>query len=124
MLIEIILVALILIVELIDVAHHWNTHEIDKAHTPVDCAVCLDRFARSLRSAGASGPIRANAHKQPDSTDPSPDHPVTGEECATCNASADSSSDAKSNASASRAFLSDQHRHVRQPFEHNRDSLR
>lgn len=110
------LVALILIVELIDVAHHWKRNE---AHTqaPRCCTDCLDCLARSLRSAGASPPprpIRANSNDNS-----TPFHPDTEEECAADNA--DSTSETETNtdctARSASAFLRDQHRHVRQPFD-------
>ena len=116
MTLDTILVALILLVEIIDVLRHWNSHETILQVVDPDCSRCLDRLARSLRrNVGVANQYAYKEHTPPDA------HAVTGEDGAYDYDSGLNPNDA---ARTARAFLSNPHRHVSQPVKYSRDSMR
>jgi hypothetical protein len=121
-LIETILVALILIVEVIDVIRHWNSHEIHVQIADPDCSGCLDSFANSLRKhigipsgskSDPAGRVYDRTSKFAYSLDNSDASTAEDSASGTDTRRADSDADAR----AARAFLSDPNRHVRPAFD-------
>lgn len=112
-LIETILVALILIIEVADVARHWRLHET--THITIDCTHCLESAARSLRqhigTISNSNPTSRYAYSLSTPTNPDTS---TGED-----GDSATPADPEANAHTARAFLCDQHRHVRQPVQYS-----
>src|SRR5690348_8037424 len=113
-LIELIVVALILIVEVADVVRHWNDNQKDTIlftsyRGITDDCVCIERVTID----------------NPDTK------PCTEEDGDSSGASANADSFADdsglytdADTHTARAFLSDSHRHVRQPVKYNRHSMR
>ena len=114
---ETILVALILIVEVIDVARHWYTHaptEITYTFDTTDCSRCLSYLASSVRrQSGIRFDTNSNTSPEEDSGSSTADHNPDAH-----------SAHLDSDADTARAFLNNPHRHVSQPVKYSRDSMR
>lgn len=106
-LIETILVALILIIEVVDVARHWRRHET--THITIDCTHCLESAARSLRQH-----VGTISNSNPTSAYTISPDTSTGED-----GDSATPADPEADAHTARAFLCDQHRHVRQPVQYS-----
>lgn len=108
-LLEVILVALILVVEIVDVVRHWNDYEKEAY---LNCSSFFNTLTDSLRK--QSG-IRARASAN---TDTSPEEDGHSSRASKPSAADAASTNANTKADTARRFLRDQHRHVRQPFDH------